>query len=100
MIVLKWSSLKRDVEQTLDFFRNSDRFNKKVTFKYTLSDDDATKPKMITIYFTATGFINKEQREISFYLPMSLSHFDEMIEGVKSYIQDFAMIKLFCLSEE
>lgn len=91
---------KKDVSQNIDFYRNSERFNKKITLKYTPMDDDATKPKMVTIFVSASLFLNGENKEVSFYVPMSLANFGEMIEVVKSYINNFAMIKLFCLAEQ
>lgn len=73
-------------------FRNSERFNKKINFTYTMDDNDPTVAKMATIWFESVTTAG----EIKFYLPMSLNSFDNIAEICKSYCTNITNIKLSC----
>lgn len=83
----------RNVANTVELFRNSDKYNKKVTISYFPDEANALKPKFVTIWFNSSEASGKE---INFKLPLSLSNLDEIAELVKSYVHGFVMIKLFC----
>ena len=83
----------KNVASIVELYRNSEKYNKKVTLSYFTDDKDISKPKFATFWFNST---EADGREISFKLPLSLSNLEEIGELVRSYIHSFAMIKLFC----
>jgi hypothetical protein len=83
------------VTSTVDIFRNSTKFNKKVSFVFAPKDDKPLEAKFATIYFSSTA---TEKKEIKFKLPISLVNLDELAQLVESYINSYQMIKLYCLS--
>lgn len=83
----------KNVTTSVELFRNSDKYNKKVTLSYFPDDQDPTKVKFATFWFNST---NESGKEINFKLPLSISNLEEIAELIKSYVNCFAMIKLFC----
>jgi len=81
--------------ENVDIFRNSFKYNKKITFAYNL-DDQTGKIKFITIYFQST---DESGKEIKFYLPISLVNFEEVAQILQSYLSSVCSIKLFCLAQ-
>lgn len=88
-------SKKKVATENVDIFRNSEKYNKKITFSYNL-DESTGAVKFLTIYFHSTDYTGKE---IKFYLPISLANFEEIAHILQSYLSSVCSIKLFCLAE-
>ena len=90
--IVKFAESK-NIANSVELFRNSDKYSKKVTLSYFPDEADALKPKFATFWFNST---ESEGKQINFKLPLSLSNLEEIAELIKSYVQNYTMIKLFC----
>lgn len=81
--------------ETVDLFRNTPTFNKIVKFSWLTDENNVKQVKLVNI-----NFVSQEigQPEKKFYLPISISNFEEMVEVIKSYMNSYGMIKLYCQS--
>jgi hypothetical protein len=86
------------IDNKVDIFRNSAEYNKHVTFIYTPDDVDPNKIKMCTIFFDSSINGNSNSH-IKFYLPLALSHLDEIAELCKAYAYNVTVIKTMCALE-
>ena len=84
-----------NVAKTVDIYRKSSKYDKKLTFAYTPSETDASKPKFLTLYFSSID----NGKENKFKLPLSLASLAEVYKIIDSYVLNFAMIKLFCQAD-
>ena len=80
----------------VDLFKNSDNFEKKITFVYMADDNDPSIIKMATIYIDATifGRNGAADTHIKFHLPLSLKSLEEIGEICKAYVSNVHTIKL------
>jgi len=87
---------RKSITDTVEIFRNSTQYNKRVNVVWNSQDDDQLKVKFASFYFQS---IDATGKEIKFKLPLSISSIEELAEIIQSYVTCFSMIKLFCQSE-
>ncbi len=85
----------KSVKDSVEIFRNSSQYNKRVNIVWNPQENEPLKPKFASIYFQSTDVTGKE---IKFKLPLSIASVEELAEVVQSYVTSFSMIKLFCQS--
>lgn len=81
---------------TVDVYRNSNLYNKKITFNYFPLETDPSIAKFASIFFNCT---DSDGKEIHFNLPLSFDNLNEMGKIIESYVNNYAMIKLFTAVE-
>jgi hypothetical protein len=85
----------KSVTDTVEIFRNSAQYNKRVNVVWNPQDNEPLKAKFASLYFQSTDATGKE---IKFKLPLSIASVEELAEVVQSYVTSFSMVKLFCQS--
>lgn len=87
----------KNVAKTVDIFRTSSRYNKKVNLTYFADEDNPGTPKFAIFWFNSLE--NDVEKEIKFKLPLSFANLEEIAKVLESYVQNYAMIKLFCQAQ-
>ena len=93
--LIEYAKSKSPINE-VNIYRNNDRFNKKVTFTWFPDETDPSIAKFATVFAQQkSGDI-----EVKFNIPLSFDNLDEFATLLKSYINNYTIIKLFCGVEE